>query len=77
MPYQYGGTGNPSYDCSGLTQGAYFSIGVILPRITQDQYRVEQLPLSTPKKPRDLLFLPRSACRKSHRVMSAFTWALG
>jgi cell wall-associated NlpC family hydrolase len=36
-PYQWGGTGDPSYDCSGLTQAAWAAGGVDLPRVTYDQ----------------------------------------
>jgi len=37
MWYQWGGTGNPSYDCSGLTQAAWKAAGVELGRTTYDQ----------------------------------------
>jgi cell wall-associated NlpC family hydrolase len=37
MWYQWGGTGNPSYDCSGLTQAAWKAAGVTLGRTTYDQ----------------------------------------
>ena len=40
IAYQYGGTGNPGYDCSGLTQAAYKSIGVSIPRTTEEQILV-------------------------------------
>ena len=36
-PYQYGATGPNSYDCSGLTQAAYKSVGVSIPRTTEEQ----------------------------------------
>jgi peptidoglycan DL-endopeptidase CwlO len=35
--YQWGGTGNPGYDCSGLTQAAWAAAGVSLGRTTYDQ----------------------------------------
>ena len=35
--YEWGGTGDPSYDCSGLVQAAWASAGVALPRVTWDQ----------------------------------------
>lgn len=38
--YVLGGTGPSSYDCSGLTQAAFRSIGVTLPRTSQDQSTV-------------------------------------
>jgi cell wall-associated NlpC family hydrolase len=37
MWYQWGGIGNPSYDCSGLVQAAYAAAGISLPRTTYDQ----------------------------------------
>lgn len=36
-PYVYGATGPDSYDCSGLTQVAYATVGVSLPRTSQEQ----------------------------------------
>lgn len=35
--YEWGGTGNPGYDCSGLIQAAWAAAGVQLPRVTWDQ----------------------------------------
>jgi cell wall-associated NlpC family hydrolase len=35
--YQWGGTGMPGYDCSGLTQAAWAAAGVSLGRTTYDQ----------------------------------------
>lgn len=39
-PYVYGATGPDSYDCSGLTQAAFASIGVDIPRTSQEQSTV-------------------------------------
>jgi cell wall-associated NlpC family hydrolase len=36
-PYVYGATGPSAYDCSGLTQAAFRTIGVDLPRTSQAQ----------------------------------------
>jgi cell wall-associated NlpC family hydrolase len=36
-PYVYGATGPSSYDCSGLTQAAFATVGVNLPRTSQEQ----------------------------------------
>ncbi|MDJ0341991.1 C40 family peptidase [Streptomyces sp. H10-C2] len=36
-PYVMGGSGPSSYDCSGLTQAAFKTIGVDLPRTSQEQ----------------------------------------
>jgi cell wall-associated NlpC family hydrolase len=35
--YEWGGTGSPSYDCSGLVQAAWAAAGIALPRVTWDQ----------------------------------------
>ncbi|MEU4232303.1 NlpC/P60 family protein [Nonomuraea sp. NPDC026600] len=37
-PYQYGATGPGSFDCSGLTQAAWRTAGVVLPRTTYTQW---------------------------------------
>lgn len=39
LPYQWGGTGDPSYDCSGLTQAAYAAAGVSIARDTFGQVK--------------------------------------
>lgn len=56
--YQWGGTGNPSYDCSGLVQAAWRAGGVQLPRVTWDQLTVGQpIPPEEPDlRPGDLIF---------------------
>lgn len=38
-PYQWGGTGNPSFDCSGLTQWSYRQEGIEIGRTTFDQIK--------------------------------------
>lgn len=39
-PYQWGGTGPDSYDCSGLVYSIYGKLGISLPRIARDQAEV-------------------------------------
>ncbi|MGF1522112.1 MAG: NlpC/P60 family protein [Leptolyngbyaceae cyanobacterium] len=54
--YLWGGTIAPNYDCSGLMQAAFASVGVILPR---DSYQQEEFvdPIAIEHlKPGDLLF---------------------
>jgi len=58
MWYQWGGTGDPSYDCSGLTQAAWAAAGVTLGRTTYDQVTdgYEVAPLLSDLQPGDLIF---------------------
>ncbi|GAA4665904.1 C40 family peptidase [Streptomyces youssoufiensis] len=55
-PYVWGATGPDSYDCSGLTQGAWRAAGVTLPRTTWDQVKVGTRIATTDLAPGDLVF---------------------
>jgi cell wall-associated NlpC family hydrolase len=54
--YRYGATGPNSWDCSGLTGGAWKAAGVKLPRTSQAQYRVGKKVSKSNLKPGDLVF---------------------
>ncbi|MEU4254502.1 C40 family peptidase [Amycolatopsis sp. NPDC026612] len=56
-PYVWGATGPDSYDCSGLMLRAYESAGIILPRISEDQYHAGAWLPVREAQPGDLLFL--------------------
>lgn len=59
-PYQWGGEGPGSYDCSGLTQTAWRNAGVSIPRTTWEQWSWgagRRVPLDLNRlQPGDLLF---------------------
>jgi hypothetical protein len=54
--YQYGGAGPTTYDCSGLTQKAYQSVGVGLSRTTYDQWNQGRQISRAELQPGDLVF---------------------
>jgi cell wall-associated NlpC family hydrolase len=54
--YAYGGTGPNSWDCSGLTQGAYKAAGVKLPHNSRAQMKYGKKVTKSQLKPGDLVF---------------------
>lgn len=55
-PYVWGATGPSSFDCSGLTQAAWKSAGVSLPRTTWDQVDAGKTVPADEALPGDLVF---------------------
>ncbi len=59
-PYLWGGNGTPEqkgrFDCSGLTQAAYRTVGIELPRVANDQYNAGPHPSRDELLPGDLVF---------------------
>jgi cell wall-associated NlpC family hydrolase len=55
-PYQYGGSGPDSYDCSGLTMVAWKAGGVSLPHSAEAQYSATTRVATSALQPGDLLF---------------------
>ncbi|WCK57288.1 NlpC/P60 family protein (plasmid) [Aneurinibacillus sp. Ricciae_BoGa-3] len=57
VPYVWGGTTPSGFDCSGLMQYVFHSIGVNLPRVSQDQQNVGTMISPTQVQPGDLVFM--------------------
>jgi cell wall-associated NlpC family hydrolase len=55
-PYQWGASGPDRFDCSGLVQHVYGSLGVDLPRVSAQQARVGREVRSSELQAGDLLF---------------------
>ncbi|MEV7087891.1 bifunctional lytic transglycosylase/C40 family peptidase [Streptomyces sp. NPDC093085] len=59
-PYLWGGNGTADqggrFDCSGLTQAAYRTVGIELPRVANDQYNAGKHPSRQELLPGDLVF---------------------
>jgi peptidoglycan DL-endopeptidase CwlO len=55
-PYQWGGIGPDSYDCSGLVMMAYRTAGIYIPRTSQEQWAWGPRVPASEVQPGDLVF---------------------
>ena len=55
-PYRFGATGPGAYDCSGLTGAAWRSVGISVPRTTQQQYAALRPVEKSDLRPGDIVF---------------------
>ncbi|GAA6615592.1 NlpC/P60 family protein [Scytonema sp. NUACC26] len=58
--YLWGGTVGPNYDCSGLMQAAFASVGILIPRDAYQQEAFTQPISLTELQPGDLIFFGTS-----------------
>ncbi|MFR9753120.1 C40 family peptidase [Nocardia sp. 004] len=80
-PYEWGGTGPFSWDCSGLVQWAYRQVGVKIPRTTWQQAKVGTPVPRYALSPGDVVVLNRDG---SHvgiyagygQVLNAYDWGV-
>jgi cell wall-associated NlpC family hydrolase len=67
VPYLWGGESRAGYDCSGLVQVAYRTVGISLPRTSEEQWDDEpHLPPGAPLQPGDLVFFGPSSTDATH-----------
>lgn len=67
VPYLWGGESRAGYDCSGLVQVAYRTVGISLPRTSEEQFTDERhLPPRAPLEPGDLVFFGPSSTDATH-----------
>jgi cell wall-associated NlpC family hydrolase len=59
-PYQWGGAGPGAFDCSGLAMMAYRAAGVVIPRVSQQQWAAGPYVQPGQEQPGDLVFFAGS-----------------
>lgn len=60
-PYKTAGVGPNSFDCSGLTQFSFKSVGKAIPRTAQSQYNATTHVSATTRHVGDLIFIGKSS----------------
>ncbi len=65
-PYQWGGTGPDSYDCSGLVYSLYGKLGISLPRVARSQAEVGTYVPKEELAYGDLVFFARDGENVNH-----------
>jgi len=70
-PYQWGGAGPSSFDCSGLVRYVHAQLGIAVPRTAAEQYRAAKPVKLSGLAPGDLLFFRINGKRVSHVAIYA------
>lgn len=65
-PYQYGGGGPDTFDCSGLVHYVHTALGISVPRTTADQFRAARPVEEGARGAGDLLFFRIDDDKVSH-----------
>jgi hypothetical protein len=65
-PYQWGGAGPNSYDCSGLVYYVYGKLGITMPRVSRDQAKVGTYVSKDKLIYGDLVFFARDGKNVNH-----------
>lgn len=65
-PYQFGGNGPTTFDCSGLVRFVHDQIGIATPRTAAEQYSAATPVALDQLRPGDLLFFKIKGKRVSH-----------
>lgn len=70
-PYQWGGAGPTSFDCSGLVQFIHRQLGIATPRTAAEQFSAARPVSMRGLAPGDLLFFRINGRRVSHVAIYA------
>jgi cell wall-associated NlpC family hydrolase len=70
-PYEFGGNGPTTFDCSGLVRYVHAQIGIVVPRTAAEQYSAARHVSLQSLEPGDLLFFRTKGKRISHVAIYA------
>jgi murein DD-endopeptidase len=71
VPYEFGGNGPTTFDCSGLVRYVHAQLGITVPRTAAEQYAAAKHVSLLNLEPGDLLFFRTKGTRISHVAIYA------
>jgi cell wall-associated NlpC family hydrolase len=71
VPYEFGGNGPTTFDCSGLVRYVHAQLGIVVPRTAAEQYAASKHVSLQSLEPGDLLFFRTHGKRISHVAIYA------